>query len=144
MSLLAVIGTILHFVLIKSLFSLDKSWTLTHKLIILREVFAYKGSSDRHIRNLFISSAFQTIYLTVIAIPELIHLATQGKIPELRTQRRIERLGLLESRKGLPVRHGKILLYLNWNRLDYFRMVLWESGVQDLLNNENDKLWNLN
>ena len=25
------------------------------------------------------SSAFQTIYLTIIAIPELIHLATQGK-----------------------------------------------------------------
>lgn len=58
LSLLAVIGTILHLILIKSLLSLDKSWTLTHKLIIL-------------------SSAFQTIYLTVIAIPELIHLATQ-------------------------------------------------------------------
>lgn len=25
-----------------------------------------------------------------------------------------------------------------------FRMVLWEYGVQDILNNENDKLWNLN
>ena len=29
------------------------------------------------------SSAFQTIYLTIIAIPELIHLATQGKKPGL-------------------------------------------------------------
>lgn len=38
-----------------------------------------------------------------------------------------------------------MLLYFNWNRLDYnLRMVLWEYGVQDLLNNENDKLWNLN
>ena len=41
-----------------------------------------------HIRNLNISSAFQTIYLTVIAIPELIHLATQGKISVSRIQQR--------------------------------------------------------
>lgn len=39
LSLLAVIGTILHLILIKSLLSLDKSWTLTHKLILLRKVF---------------------------------------------------------------------------------------------------------